>query len=256
MKLAQEQTGMIDAPASESPPWPKNAATWIAQSTLGHTPTQETYDEFQSAYSIFNNELFGSTLPPCLITLQRRAGTLGYFCRQRFINRDGTRTDEIALNPSHFAERTDVGVLSTLAHEMAHLSQFHFGKHRRVGYHCREWADRMIRIGLQPSETGMPGGRQTGYHMTHYIVEGGPFDILTHQMVTSGFKLSWLETDQPLSVVGPVRAPQTPSDVDRSHRWKFTCPRCGFNAWARPNGLVECGYCHIPMPRGTRRTKA
>jgi ribosomal protein S27AE len=180
---------------------------------------------------------------------------LGYFCRQRFINRDGQRTDEIALNPSHFAQRTDIGVLSTLAHEMAHLSQFHFGKSRRAGYHCRQWADRMITIGLSPSDTGRPGGRQTGYQMTHYVIEGGRFDVLTQQMVTSGFRLSWHDADHAVSGSGPVRAPQAPSDDDGSHRWKFTCPRCGFNAWAKPNGRVDCGYCHIAMPRGTGRSK-
>jgi ssDNA-binding Zn-finger/Zn-ribbon topoisomerase 1 len=234
----------------------KHEKTWIAQSTSPRTPTEETYLEFQSAYSLFNNELFDSRLPDCVITLQRRPGTLGYFCRQRFINRDGHRTDEIALNPTHFAARTDVGVLSTLVHEMAHLSQFHFGRLRRAGYHCREWADRMIAVGLQPSDTGLPGGRQTGYHMTHFIIDGGPFDILTRQMITSGFKLSWLEAEVPISDLTPVKAPRFPEDDDGSHRWKFTCPKCGFNAWAKPNGLVDCGTCHILMPRGISRTRA
>lgn len=34
-------------------------------------PTQETYDELQRAYEFFNQRLFESALPPCLITLQR-----------------------------------------------------------------------------------------------------------------------------------------------------------------------------------------
>jgi hypothetical protein len=33
----------------------------------------------------------------------------------------------------------------------------------------------MKRIGLHPSNTGEPGGRETGEHMSDYIVEGNPY---------------------------------------------------------------------------------
>jgi hypothetical protein len=33
--------------------------------------TREDYGEFDAAYGWFNEKLFGGTLPPCLITLQR-----------------------------------------------------------------------------------------------------------------------------------------------------------------------------------------
>jgi hypothetical protein len=32
----------------------------------------------------------------------------------------------------------------------------------------------MKEIGLHPSATGEPGGKETGKHMSHYIVSGGP----------------------------------------------------------------------------------
>src|SRR5438045_1933581 len=79
---------------------------WIAQST--RAPTQETYESFHEAFRLYNIELFGGMLPDCLITLQRRKRTNGYFCLQRFVNKSGTLTDEIALNPMYFAERTDI----------------------------------------------------------------------------------------------------------------------------------------------------
>ena len=59
-------------------------------------------------------------------------------------------TDEIALNPAHFASRPTAGTLSTLAHEMAHLWQHHFGTPSRTGYHNKEWAAKMREIGLIP----------------------------------------------------------------------------------------------------------
>src|ERR1700679_2307104 len=96
-----------------------------------------TYTSLDAAYSHFNRELFGGRLPPCLITMQRHKGAYGYFSGERFASLDDPReiTDEIALNPAHFASRTTASTLSTLVHEMVHLWQHHFGTPSRVGYH-------------------------------------------------------------------------------------------------------------------------
>jgi hypothetical protein len=48
------------------------------------TPTEQAYAELQHAYDVFNMQLFGGTLPPCLITMQRRPRTYGYFSRDRW----------------------------------------------------------------------------------------------------------------------------------------------------------------------------
>ena len=66
-------------------------------------PTPRTYSEFELAYVTFNHRLFDGELPPCLITLQREKRTYGYFSSNRFGNRQGETTDEIALNPEFFA---------------------------------------------------------------------------------------------------------------------------------------------------------
>jgi hypothetical protein len=48
-----------------------------------HTPTSDptktTYGTLQAAWRHFNKRLFDNRLPPCLVTLQRRANVLGYF---------------------------------------------------------------------------------------------------------------------------------------------------------------------------------
>ena len=87
-----------------------------------------------------NRTLFDGELPNCLITLQRSKRSYGYFCGDRFGRADGLVTDEIALNPRYFHDRPVADVLSTLAHEMAHLWQHHYGKPGRGRYHNREWA--------------------------------------------------------------------------------------------------------------------
>ena len=50
-----------------------------------------------------------------------------------------------------------------------------FGKPSRGGYHNKEWAEKMKEVGLIPSNTGLPGGKQTGQRMTHFFTKNGAF---------------------------------------------------------------------------------
>ncbi len=125
-------------------------------------PTTQVHQALQFAYDFFNRSLFAGQLPPCLISLQRKAKTQGYFSFRRFISEDGRYTDEIALNPEFFGVLPVLDTLSTLVHEMCHLWQQHFGSPGRRGYHNKEWADKMEAIGLMPSDTHKPGGKRTG----------------------------------------------------------------------------------------------
>lgn len=72
--------------------------------------------------------------------------------------------------------RDDIEWHSTLVHEMCHLWQEDFGKPSRGGYHNRQWADKMIQVGLMPTDTGEPGGQLTGQRVTHYIIPDGKFE--------------------------------------------------------------------------------
>ena len=80
------------------------------------SPTDRTYASLNAAYVCFNGELFGCQLPPCLITMQRHQGAHGYFSGERFASVADPKeiTDEIALNPAHFASRPPAATLSTL----------------------------------------------------------------------------------------------------------------------------------------------
>jgi len=110
--------------------------------------TRDEYAGFDGAYEWFNKQLFDSQLPSCLITLQRKAHSHGYFANDRFGHRTDAedRTDELALNPDTFVGRSDKDILSTLVHEMCHGWQQHFGKPSRTGYHNRQWAAKMIEV--------------------------------------------------------------------------------------------------------------
>ncbi|WP_306659314.1 hypothetical protein [Massilia scottii] len=57
--------------------------------------------ELQLAYDTFNAELFDNSLADCLLTLQRKDRTMGYFSAGRFGNRSKERLHEIAMNPAY-----------------------------------------------------------------------------------------------------------------------------------------------------------
>jgi predicted SprT family Zn-dependent metalloprotease len=200
--------------------------------------TRDEYAGFDGAYEWFNKQLFDSKLPPCLITLQRKAHSHGYFAHDRFGHRTDAedRTDELALNPDTFVGRSDKDILSTLVHEMCHGWQQHFGKPSRTGYHNRQWAAKMIEVGLMPSDTGLEGGKQTGQHMTHYIVAGDAFDLAADKLLATGFQLNWQS-----AAWGAQPRPKGKNKV------KYTCPTCGQNAWAKPEASLVCGDCKEEM---------
>lgn len=206
-------------------------------------PTAEFYSVCEIAYNYLNRQLFDDELPNCLITLQRRKQSYGYFSSKRFNSDKGNYCDEIALNPLHFEERGDVEVLSTLAHEMVHLWQHHFGKPGRGRYHNREWADRMKTIGLYPSDTGKPGGKEIGDSMTHYVIEGGPFERAASELIVNGFSLKWREAlaqNNGYSIAGDPIDGRAGNANKSGKRIKYSCPICALNVWARHDAQIDC----------------
>ena len=205
-------------------------------------PTQRTYTSLDAAYEHFNRELFDGQLPACLITMQRHKGAYGYFSGGRFASTANPQdvTDEIALNPAHFAGRTTDKTLSTLVHEMVHLWQHHFGKPSRTGYHNKEWAVKMRSVGLIPSDTTQPGGKETGQKVSHYIEQGGRFERACTAYLATG--AAFLYHDR----AGDEDAAKARRKKAAS-KTKLTCPECSQNAWAKPEAHLICGDCQEPM---------
>jgi hypothetical protein len=205
---------------------------------LKKTPASEAitpaeYRAFQQAYDFFNVELFAGSLPAVLVTLQRHAKARGYFAPERFNGRiEKTAVHELAMNPDSFTGRSDEEILSTLAHEMAHVWQQTHGTAPRRSYHDREWAAKMKDIGLQPTTTGEPGGKETGQSVTHYIIPGGPYAMAYSKLEAKGFKLHWQSA--------PAGKEAKAKNASKT---KFTCPDCGQNAWGKPDTLLICGVC-------------
>ena len=200
------------------------------------SPTDMTYHRLNWVYDHLNEVLFDGRLPRCLITLQRHKGAYGFFHGERFTSRDGGDvTDEIALNPATFVTRTARDIVATLVHEMCHLEQHHFGKPSRTAYHNKEWAGMMRAVGLIPSDTGRPGGKEVGQKVHHYIEEGGRFDRAWAALPE--FDIHYIERPGGEEERAKKRASKT----------KFTCPDCGTNAWGKPELYVVCGDCEVRM---------
>ena len=201
------------------------------------SPTEEAYADFYTAWDYFNGVLFENRLPDCLITMQRSKRSRGFFASERFGHRqrDTEVVDEIALNPATFLNRTDREIVSTLVHEMVHQWQHHFGKPSRRGYHNKQWAAKMIEIGLVPSHTGEPGGKQTGQSVSHYIQESGLYDTKWQTLAASGFTLNY----QDRQAIG--------AGTTKKNKATYTCPGCSIQLWGKPDLAIACIPCGRQM---------
>jgi len=214
------------------------------------SPTTRQYSAFQHAYAVFNSELFGDTLPDCLITMQRQAHCCGYFSAEQFTSPNGqATTDEIAINPQYLATHGVLHGLQTLVHEMVHLWQHHHGKPGRGRYHNAEWAAKMESIGLMPSSTGEPGGKRTGDRMSDYPIPGGRFEKVAEILLATAFHIPWVDRHLPGSGQAGTEEGETGDEeaaAKPKSKIKYThaCEQSGeANLWGKPDLAVACAHC-------------
>ena len=203
--------------------------------------TTRVYSALARASAHFDKTLFGSSLPKFMITWQRKRNSRGYFASGRFKAREGeTVVDEVALNPTYFAERTTKEILSTLVHEQVHAWQRQHGKPSRTGYHNVEWAKKMEELGLVPSTTGQPGGDKTGQSVSHFIEAGGPFDRACDDLINQGFKI---EIEDREKAAAPAKRAANAS----RNKLTYSCSGCGANTWGKAGLNLICGDCRIAL---------
>lgn len=200
-------------------------------------PTPAVAAALMLAFDHFNADLFDAKLPAPMFVWQRNKRSRGHFHGDVWKDRAANScADEISLNPDLMEERSEKEILSTLVHEMCHQRQHHFGKPSRNGYHNKEWAGMMREVGLEPSSTAAPGGKDTGQKVSHYIVKGGRFCASCEMLTGAGWRFPWSSVD--------TRQPPKPS---KSSKVKFTCPECEANAWGAPSLRIVCSDCDERM---------
>jgi hypothetical protein len=87
-------------------------------------------------------------------------------------------------------------------------------------------------VGLIPSDTGKPAGKQTGQRVSHYIEPDGRFEQVCSELIQSGFDLHCVEWSK-----------DAESKKKAASKTKYTCPSCGLNAWGKPGILLICEEC-------------
>ena len=220
------------------------------------TPTEQQFDALNKAYQYFNRVLFGGQLPGCILNFSRKKGTHGFMApgRWRRVGEDDYTTHEISLTP-YTLYREPILVFSTLVHEQVHLWQWEFANSSRSGYHNKEWADKMEEVGLMPSDTGAPGGKRTGQHMTHYIIEGGRYEQAFNAMPPEyTLPFTSLEGDLMKSLINGGAGGSSKSGEPEPggvaiagksrEKTKYTCPGCGVNVWGKPALNLLCVDCN------------
>lgn len=218
--------------------------------------TTAQFKTLDDLYKFYNEAIFEGRLAECIVNMSRHGGTYGFFAANRWKgdNMDRKIIHEISINPDYM-NRPDQDWHSTLVHEMCHLWQEDHGKPSRNAYHNKEWAVKMIEIGLMPSDTGEEGGKQTGQRVSHYVIEGGIFDRVFKTLKSEdleGLRLKYLPmlAAEPLTKSGGSSTgeddEEDPEGGEKKKRQglkvKYTCP-CGKNVWGRPDLLIHCREC-------------
>lgn len=210
-------------------------------------PTLLQFEAIQNAFDFYNTQLFlpefGTKLSPVFFSLNDnyRRTSKGYYAYDKYTNKSGDVFSLINITPEHLNQRFE-NVMSTLVHEMAHHFQYTQGKSkgRKLLYHNKEFASIMERLGLICSDTGRLGGKKTGKRMTHYILDGGKFELLTAfapSKIRIPFKLNQNITIQGLKTLEEERL------TEQKRKVKYECISCNSRVWGKPNLQISCVAC-------------
>ncbi|MEM6737045.1 MAG: SprT-like domain-containing protein [Bacteroidota bacterium] len=216
-------------------------------------PTKDQWSAYQQIFDYFNQELFDGKLPGVILNFSRKAKTHGFFAHKRWEGAGGQK-HEISLNPEIMI-RDPKEYLSTLVHEMVHEWELEIEeKSPRRNYHTRVWADKMKSIGLIPSNTGEPGGKEVGQSMSHYIEPGGKYEV-AYEAMPKDYLLPFTAVEWFIKPSAPKiegersREPgkgagASKKGVNRNqYKSKYTCPSCSINMWGKAGLNVKCADC-------------
>jgi hypothetical protein len=203
--------------------------------------SQKLWDSWHGLFDFFNDELFSSSLDAnrVILNCSRTQGrsTLGFYMGLLSENKgawieDGGQDQkaEISMNPTKMAGRPLDEILATFVHELCHFWQDLHGSPGKRGYHNKEWADKMLEVGLQPVNNNDPT-KVTGMSMHHSIIPGGRF-AKTMEQLPEHLKLPFLG----LNTVRPK---------GKTGYQKWRCPRCLQICRAKDTADIACMPCSI-----------
>lgn len=203
--------------------------------------------------------MFQGQLSYPMIVVTRDKSVFGHYSYNRWTDATSSHNvDEIAINPLWFSEFPLIEICQTLCHEMCHQWQYHYGSPSRTGYHNKEWADKMVEIGLMPSSTGMVGGKIVGQKMADYPISDGRFYIITQSLIKEKvFSKLYFEANSNINRAFGVDGHSTFSNEialtnnKNKKKIKYSCVTCNINVWGKPDLNLICGECKSTFEQQT-----
>lgn len=197
--------------------------------------SMKMWKALHQAFDFFNEHLFDGKLDrnKVILNCSRSNRALGFFMPSGW---GSSKTDipskaEISLNPDHMGERGIDRIYSTLVHEMCHFWQDCFGNPPKTkAYHNREWAEKMLEVGLKPFSTSN-SSKMTGVNCSHTIIKDGHFDAVM-KLMSEELRLPFMGL--------PVSR-----NKEKTGYCKFVCPQCGQIARAKPSAALSCASCSL-----------
>lgn len=223
-------------------------------------PTEKFYGLFQYIFDYYNKHLFDSKIKDLIIVITRKKKVAGHYVHNRWFHMKDSQTDELALNPHIFLKYPLIEVGQTIVHEMCHAWQFHYGKPSYRGYHNKQWAAKMIELGLMPSDTGKPGGKTTGFAMADYPIKKGRFLQVSEELINNEvfaglyYQVNpaiFQHVDESLPLSGQIKdlvAADLPPPKPNKSKVKYRCS-CS-NVWGKPGLDICCNSCGEAMQVG------
>lgn len=206
----------------------------------GNSSTEQQYSAFLKCFDYFNKTLFSNDLPQCLLTHSKHGQAVGYFSSRSWANTKGDTIHEISICPLSLHHPPEI-VMSILVHECVHLWQHELGCPGRGKYHNREWANKMIELGLMPSTTGKPGGKQVGNSMSHYIIEGGKFQR-AFEFMPEDILMPW-KTKR----ANDAEKKDNLQALGSRNKNTYFCPNCNLTVWGKMNLGIRCEECRLKL---------
>lgn len=196
-------------------------------------PPSHPLQQLHHAYQAINERFFSGALPGCEIRFSTRKGSEGHYRPGALPSGElCPALDQIAVG----AHLSSSKMIESLAHQTCHQYRQHSGQPPRRAYHDQVWAEKMVEIGLQPSSTGLPGGRMTGQTVSHYLLEGGGLSLLIRELY-----------DQGLDINLAGAADRRSANKKAWARTKYTCAGCNKSVLGGDQYNLVCGDCQLPL---------
>ena len=214
----------------------------------GQVTIQSAIDELQRMFKLLNVTYFGGELERPVITIHtdHTGGAYGWISVHKvWSSKDDAWFREINLCAEHL-NRPVERVITTLAHEMAHLWNLEHeiqDTSRKFAYHNTRFKEIAEAAGLIVSQS-----MSNGWNIT----EPGPeFTALVHENCRAGcFKLERMKTYRDgtpkITKPGADGGEITVTRTKQSYK-KFACADCGQVARAAAAARLICGKCNIAM---------